>query len=102
MPPTMTPNPVIGTIESLRVALHKLDHLAGPTPCQSAVGQARRALLLRLADAEAEFAIIEGLGPANAESGPTRENGAWSLTLSIADIQALEESSQKVPLHKLN
>lgn len=94
------PNPV--TIDSLRVALHKLDHLAVPNPCQSAVALARRVLLLRLADAEAELAIFENLGRANAESRQTHEMAAWPLTLSIADIEALEEFSQNIPLHKLN
>lgn len=96
------PNPVTGTIESLRVAVYQLDHLAVPTPCQSAVGLARRVLLLSLADAEAELAIIENLGRANAESRKTHEMATWPLTLSIAEIEALEESSQKIPLHKLN
>jgi hypothetical protein len=96
------PNPVTGTIASLRVALHRLDYLAGPTPCQSAIGHARRVLLLRLADAEAELAIIENLAPANAESRQILEIAAWPLTLSIAEIEALEESSQEIPLHKLN
>jgi hypothetical protein len=100
--PTATPNPVTDTIDSLRVALHKLDYLTGPTPCPSAVAPARRALLLRLADAEAELAVIENLGSANAESRQTHEMAAWPLTLSIADIEALEEFSQRIPLHKLN
>jgi hypothetical protein len=102
MAPSTTPNPITGTIASLRVALHKLDYLAGPTPCQSAVAHARRAILLRLADAEAELAIIENVGPANVEGAQTHENAAWPLTVSIAEIEALEESSQRIPLDKLN
>jgi hypothetical protein len=102
MPPATTPHPVTGTIESLRVALYRLDYLAGPAPCQSAVAHARRALLLRLADAEAELAIIENLRPAHAESRQTQELATWPSSLSIAEIEALEESSQKIPLHKLN
>jgi hypothetical protein len=98
----MIPDRGAGTIESLRVALHKLDYLAGPTPCQSGIAHARRAILLRLADAEAELAIIENVGPAIAENGETHETAAWPLTLSIAEIEALEESSQRIPLHKLN
>jgi hypothetical protein len=98
----MIPNHGAGTIESLRVALHKLDYLSGPTPCQSGVAHARRAILLRLADAEAELAVIESLSPGNAETPQAHENAAWSLTVSIEEIEALEESAQKVPLHKLN
>lgn len=100
--PRATPNPVTSTLEYLRVALHKLDYLTGPIPCPSAVAQARRVLLLRLADAEAELAIIENLALASAESRQTLEIAAWPLTLSIADIEALEELSQNIPLHKLN
>jgi hypothetical protein len=96
------PNPETRTIASLRVALHRLDYLTGPTPCQSAVAHARRALLLQLANAEAELALIENLAPANAESRQILEIAAWPLTLSIADIEALEESSQKIPPDKLD
>lgn len=84
------------------MALHKFDYLAGSTPCQSAVAHARRSILLRLADAEAELAIFENVGPANVESAQAHENAAWSLTVSIAEMEALEESSQRIPLHKLN
>jgi hypothetical protein len=101
LPPT-TAIPVTGTIESLRVALHRLDYLTGPASSQSEVAHARRVILLRLADAEAELAIIENLRPATTESRQARENAAWPLTVSIEDIEALEESAQTIPLHKLN
>jgi hypothetical protein len=98
----MTPNPLTRNIESLRVALLKLDYLSGPKSSQSGVAHARRVIVLRLADAEAELAMIESLMLANAETPPAHENAVWPLTVSIAEIEALEESSQRIPLHKLN
>lgn len=98
----MTPKPVPKTIEPLRVALQKLDHLAGADPCESAFANARHVLLLRLADAEADFAIIESLELGITEPQQAPEIIAWTSVLSLAEIEALEESSKQIPLYKLN
>jgi hypothetical protein len=98
----MTPRPVPDTVESLRVALQKLDHPASPAPFESSFAHARQTLLLRLADAEAEVAIIESLGLAIPESLQTPETDTSRSALSLAEIEALEETSQEIPLYKLN
>ena len=98
----MTPRRVPDTVESLRVALQKLDHPAGPAAYESAFAHARQTLLLRLADAEAELAIIESLGLAIPENPQTPETDASRSALSLAEIETLEESSEEIPLYKLN
>ena len=98
----MTPRPEPGTVESLRIALQKLDHPTGLAPCESAFPHARQTLLLRLADAEAEVAIIESLGLAIPVNPQIPETDASRSALSLAEIEALEESSQEIPLYKLN
>ena len=90
------------TVESLRVALQKLDHLAGPAPRDPAFARTRQTVLLRLADAAAELAIIESLRLAIPESQQTPESDAPRSALSLAEIEALEESSEEIPLYKLN
>jgi hypothetical protein len=98
----MTLRPVPDTVESLRVAFQKLDHLAGPAAYESAFAHARQTLLLRLVDAEAELAIIESMGLAIPENPLTPETDASRSALSLAEIEALEESSEEIPLYKLN
>ena len=98
----MTPRPLPETAESLRVALQKLDRLAGPALRESAYSLARQTLLLRLVDAEAELAIIASLGLEIRESQQTPEIDASRSALSLAELQVLEESSREVPPHKLN
>jgi hypothetical protein len=78
---------------SLRLTFLKLEQ-APPDCDQTDVADFRRAMLNALADAEADFAIIQNLA--------SFETVRTGLGLSIAELEDLEDSYANIPLHKLD
>jgi hypothetical protein len=97
----MASDPSLGNIESLRVALMTLEHAAGSLRDHADLARVKHAILKRLADCEADLAIIDGLPP-GIEKGEASELPGLMCALDLADFQALEEATADIPLHKLD
>jgi hypothetical protein len=97
----MASDPSLGTIESLRVAFMTLEHAAGTVREHGDFARVKHAILKRLADYEADLAIIDAL-PVGLEKIEASELPGLMCTLDLADVQALEEATANIPLHKLD
>jgi hypothetical protein len=86
-------------MESLRIALLKLEHSRFSAGHERIVASLKSGLLNCLADLEAERAILSSLTPGALESAST---AAQTLTLSFAELQTLEEAIAQRPPHKLD
>ena len=83
----------LDSLESLRVAFLKLEHARSDCD-EIAVTYFKGRALSRLADLEAELAIIENLAPRSADV-------ELAVGSSLAELQDLEGAKQKIPPHKL-
>ena len=83
----------LDSLESLRVALLKLEHASSDCD-EIAVAYFKSRAVSRLADLEAELAIIENLGPCSADV-------ELAVGSSLAELQDLEGAKQKIPPHNL-
>ncbi len=97
----MASYPSLSTIESLRMALLTLEHAAGDVRERAALARVRQAILKSLADYEADLAIIDALPP-GLEKIQASELPGLMCMLDLADVQALEEATAKIPLHELD
>ena len=84
----------LDSLETLRVALLKLEH-AGSNCDAIAVAHFKSLALRRLAELEAELSMVENATPRPADVMLPSDS-------SLAELQALEDAIQKIPLHKLN
>ena len=97
----MTSQPSLGKIASLRMAFMILEHAAGAVrECANFVC-VKHAILKRLADYEADLAIIEAL-PVGLEKIEASELPGLMCALDLADVQALEEATADIALDQLD
>ena len=97
----MTSQPSLGKIASLRMAFMILEHAAGAVrECANFVC-VKHAILKRLADYEADLAIIEAL-PVGLEKIEVSELPGLMWALDLANFQALQEATANIPLQELD
>jgi hypothetical protein len=97
----MISEPSLGTIESLRVAFMTLEHAAGSVREKADLARVKYAVLRRLADHEADSAIIDGLA-SDLEKIEASEVLGLTCVRDLADVQTLEDATADIPLHKLD
>jgi hypothetical protein len=98
----MPSEPPPDAVESLRIALLKIEHAPGPACHKAAVAHLRLRLLNHLADREAERALIKCLAPDQVEIAQIVERAALMPPLSLAELQTLEEGTAEAPPHELD
>jgi hypothetical protein len=92
----MISEPSLGKIASLRMAFLILEHAAGAVRERANFARVENAILKRLADAEAELAIIDCLTPGIEKIGASELPGLM-CALDLADFQALQEATANIP-----
>ena len=97
----MTSEPSLGNIASLRMAFMMLEHAAGAIRERANFACVKHAILTRLADYEADLAIIEAL-PVGLDKIEASELPGLMCTLALADFQALQEATANIPLQELD
>ena len=97
----MTSQPSLGKIASLRMAFVILEHAAGAVRERANFVCVKHAILKRLADYEADLAIIEAL-PVGLEKIEASELPGLMCVLDLADVQPLEEATATIPLHEFD
>ena len=98
----MASHPSPDAIESLRIALQKLEHAVGPACDEVAFAHVRCTLLDRLAECEAELAMSGCLAPELAEFALIPGLSALMSRLTWSALEDLQEAADKLPLHKLD
>lgn len=93
----MFPQSKPALVEWLRLARLKLEHNGGLSRTDS-----KRRILDRLADVESELALTLSLAPATVGIADIPKCAALMPPLSFAELQALEEATERVSPHELD
>ena len=97
----MAPKSSHALAELLRVSFLTLEHADGSARDQADLARVKHATLKRLADYEAELAIIDSLARSLEKTEPSELPDMMSK-LVIEDLQALEEATRDIPPHELD